>query len=83
MAAAEVAHTPLSLADARKFGAVFAYGNFLTVLLNFIIVAFCVFLLIKGLNRLAKKNKEEAAAEPPAPPADIELLTEIRDLLKK
>lgn len=83
VAAAEAAHTPLSLEDAKKFGAVFAYGNFLTVLINFVIVAFCVFLLIKGLNRLAQRNKEEAAAVPPAPPADIQLLTEIRDLLKK
>lgn len=83
VAAAEAAQAPLSLEDARKFGAVFAYGNFLTLLINFIIVAFCVFMLIKGLNRLARKSKEETAAAPAAPPADIQLLTEIRDLLKK
>jgi large conductance mechanosensitive channel len=82
--AAEQAGHPLSLAEARKFGAVFAYGNFLTILINFIIVAFCVFLLVKVLNRLAAmKKREEQTVLPPAPPADVILLTEIRDLLKK
>lgn len=83
IAAAEQAQHPLSLAEARKFGAVFAYGNFLTILLNFVIVAFCVFLLVKVLNRIAAKKKKEDAAPPPAPPAEVILLTEIRDLLKK
>jgi large conductance mechanosensitive channel len=82
VAAADKAGHPLSLAEARKFGAVFAYGNFLTVLLNFVIVAFCVFLLVKFLNRLVAK-KEAAPAPPPEPPAEVKLLTEIRDLLKK
>ena len=61
------------------------YGNFIQVLVDFIIVAFAVFLLIKGVNALAtarKKKEEEKPATPPAPPADIQLLTEIRDLLK-
>ncbi|HPA57434.1 MAG TPA: large-conductance mechanosensitive channel protein MscL [bacterium] len=63
---------------------VIKYGNFIQVTFDFTIVAFAIFMLIKGLNSL--KKKEEAApapAEPPAPPADIVLLTEIRDLLKK
>lgn len=56
------------------------YGVFLSATLNFIIVAFVLFLIIKGINASKKK---EAAAAPPPPPADIVLLTEIRDLLKK
>ena len=62
-----------------------SYGNFIQVLVDFIIVAFAVFLLVKGVNALAtarKKKEEEKPATPPAPPADIQLLTEIRDLLK-
>lgn len=58
------------------------YGNFIQVILNFIIVAFCVFLLIKGINKL-KKKKEEKPAAPPAPSKEEVLLTEIRDLLKE
>ncbi len=57
------------------------YGNFLQVTFDFIIIAFAVFMMIKGLNSLNRK-KEEAPAAPAAPPADIQLLTEIRDLLK-
>lgn len=56
------------------------YGNFLSGVLNFIIIAFVLFLIVKGINATKKK---EAAAAPPAPPADVQLLTEIRDLLKK
>jgi large conductance mechanosensitive channel len=71
----------LALVDARKVGPVFAYGNFTTILINFIILAFCIFLLVKGMNSL--KRKEEAKpAEPPAPTAEEKLLTEIRDLLR-
>ena len=69
------------LSELTIFGTV-KYGNFLSAIINFIIVAFVLFLLIKGIN--ASKKKEEAAPAPPAPtPADIQLLTEIRDLLKK
>ncbi len=60
------------------------YGMFIQTAIDFIIVAFCIFLLIKGINRL--KRKEEAAPAPAAPPAPSKeevLLTEIRDLLKK
>jgi large conductance mechanosensitive channel len=73
--------TATNLADAKKQGAVLAWGNFLTLTLNFIIVAFVLFLVIRGLNRL--KRKDEAAPPPPKPTRQEELLTEIRDLLKK
>ncbi|MDR0937745.1 MAG: large-conductance mechanosensitive channel protein MscL [Mediterranea sp.] len=61
------------------------YGLFLQAILDFLIVAFCIFLLLRGMMRLsAKRQKEEAAAAPPpAPTKEEELLTEIRDLLKK
>ena len=61
------------------------YGNFLQTTFDFIVIAFCVFLLVKGINRLSKKKEEEAAAPAPDPkPTNEEkLLTEIRDLLKK
>jgi large conductance mechanosensitive channel len=69
-----------ALADARKQGAVLAYGNFLTITINFLIVAAVLFLVIKGMNRL--KRKEEAKPAPIADtPADVKLLTEIRDIL--
>jgi large conductance mechanosensitive channel len=72
--------TASNLADAKKQGAVLAWGNFLTLTLNFMIVAFVLFLVIKAINRL--KRKEEAAPAVPAKPSrEVELLTEIRDLL--
>jgi len=61
------------------------YGAFLQTMLDFLIVAFCIFLLIKGINKLSdlkKKEEEEAAPAAPAGPTQEELLTEIRDLLK-
>lgn len=71
-----------NLADAKKQGAVLAYGSFLTITLNFLIVAAVLFLVIRLMNKM--KAKEEAApAAPPKPTKDQELLTEIRDLLKK
>jgi len=70
----------LPLAEARKLGAVFAYGNFITVALNFAILAFIIFLMIKQINRL--KN-EAPPAEPAATPEDVMLLREIRDALRK
>lgn len=69
-----------SLADAKKLGAVIAYGNFITILVNFIIVAFCIFLVVKAIAKATPKKKAEAA---PVGPTDVELLGEIRDLLKK
>jgi large conductance mechanosensitive channel len=71
-----------NLADAKKQGAVLAWGNFLTLTLNFIIVAFVLFLVIKAMNRMKRKD-EAASAAPPKPSREEELLTEIRDLLKK
>jgi large conductance mechanosensitive channel len=68
-----------SYADAKKQGAVLGYGQFLTIALNFLIVAAVLFLVIKGMNQL--KRKEEGAPKPDEPPADVKLLTEIRDLL--
>jgi large conductance mechanosensitive channel len=74
----------LSLADARKAAVVWGYGNFITVAINFTIVAFALFLLVKGINRMRARAAAEAAPAPaPQDPADIKLLTEIRDLLKK
>ncbi len=72
--------TAANLADAKKQGAVLAWGNFLTLTLNFLIIAFVLFIVIRVMNRW--KAKEEAAPSA-APTRDQELLTEIRDLLKK
>ncbi|PJI44912.1 MAG: large conductance mechanosensitive channel protein MscL [Rhizobium sp.] len=76
--------TATSLEAAREQGAVFAYGNFITVIINFLILAWIIFLMVKGVNTLRasleRQEKKDAAAAPP--PADIQLLTEIRDLLK-
>jgi large conductance mechanosensitive channel len=73
--------TASNLVDAKKQGAVLAWGNFLTLTLNFIIVAFVLFVVIRFINTL--KRKDEAAPAPPKPTREEELLTEIRDLLKK
>jgi large conductance mechanosensitive channel len=70
-----------NLVDAKKQGAVLAWGNFLTITLNFIIIAFVLFLVIRAINQL--KRKDEAAPPPPKLTREEELLTEIRDLLKK
>jgi len=72
--------TATTLAEAKKQGAVLAYGNFITVTVNFLIVAFVIFLLVKALNNMRRK-KEEEPAKPPAPPRQEVLLEEIRDLL--
>lgn len=74
--------TATNLADAKKQGAVLAYGSFLTLTINFVIVAFVLFLVIRAMNTL-KRTEETKAAEPPKPSAEVVLLTEIRDLLKK
>lgn len=69
------------LEDLTVLGAV-KYGKFLSATINFIIVAFVLFLIVKGMNA-AKKKEEDKPSAPPEVPADIRLLTEIRDLLKK
>ncbi|MEN5082586.1 large conductance mechanosensitive channel protein MscL [Bosea sp. TWI1241] len=72
------------LSEARKQGAVLAYGNFVTIAVNFIIIAFVLFLVVKAINRLKRSKAAEAeAAAPAAPPQDVVLLAEIRDLLKQ
>lgn len=59
------------------------YGTFLMTIFDFIIIAFAIFMVVKGMNNMKRKKEEEAAADPPPPPAEEVLLTEIRDLLKK
>ena len=78
----------LSLVEAKKLGAVWAYGNFATILLNFVILAFVIFQMVRLMNKARTlSHKEDAAAEaaapPPPTPEDIVLLREIRDSLKK
>ena len=73
-----------NLADAKKQGAVLAWGNFLTLTINFIIIAFVLFMVIRFMNKLKRNDAAAAAAPPPPKPTrEEELLTEIRDLLKK
>jgi large conductance mechanosensitive channel len=74
--------TASNLVDAKKQGAVLAWGNFLTLTLNFAIVAFVLFMVIRLMNKL-KREQPAAPAAPPGPTKDQELLTEIRDLLKQ
>lgn len=77
------AGTAMTLDALKKAGVpVFAYGNFITVAVNFIILAFIIFMMIKQINRL-KRETPAAPAAPAAPPEDIALLREIRDSLKK
>jgi large conductance mechanosensitive channel len=74
--------TAVTLADARKEGAVLAYGSFITVVIQFLILAWIIFLMVKGINSMRAKEEAKPSA-PVTPPADIMLLTEIRDLLRK
>ena len=72
---------PMTYEALSKAGVpLFAYGNFITVAINFIILAFIIFMMVKQINRL---KKEAPAAPPAAPPEDVVLLREIRDALKK
>ena len=76
--------TALSLQAAREQGAVFAYGNFITVVINFLILAWIIFLMVKMVNNMRRRLEAEKEPAPAAPPpADVQLLTEIRDLLAK
>ena len=74
--------TASTLDAAKEQGAVFAYGSFVTATVNFLILGFIIFLMVKAINRLFEKE-EAAPKEPPAPPAEVVLLEEIRDLLKQ
>ena len=74
--------TASNLADAKKQGAVLAYGNFITLTLNFIIIAFVLFIVIRLMSQFKRKEAAKPI-EPPKPSAEVVLLTEIRDLLKK
>ncbi len=70
----------MALAEAKKAGAVLAYGNFITIALNFLILAFIIFQMVSIMNKM---KKAEPPAAPPATPEDVILLREIRDSLKK
>ena len=72
--------TVATLAEARKAGAVFAYGNFISVAINFVVLAFVIFLMVKQVNRLKAETPAPAA---PGPSEDVLLLREIRDALQK
>ncbi len=74
-----------TLVEAKKEGAVLAYGNFLTISINFVILAFIIFMMIKAVNRMkqAEAVAAPAPAVPPPPAEDVLLLREIRDALKK
>jgi large conductance mechanosensitive channel len=76
---------PVSLETARTLGPVMAYGSFMTVFINFMILAFVIFIMIKVMNNAKKKFEKQEAATPAAPaptPEDVVLLREIRDALK-
>ncbi len=76
--------TATNLADAKKQGAVLAYGDFITISINFLIVALVMFLVVKAIGKAKKLMEKEAAAAPAAEPSNEEkLLAEIRDLLKQ
>ena len=78
----ERVQTGLAYAEAKKTGAVLGWGNFVTVAINFLIVAWVLFLVVKGINRLKERLDAKVAAKPePEIPADVKLLAEIRDLL--
>ena len=76
--------TNLTLAQAKEAGAVFAYGNFITAIINFLILAFVIFLMVRYVNKMRAQfdTPEEPAPDAP-PPADVQLLMEIRDELKQ
>jgi len=71
----------LALTDAKKLGPVLAWGNFVTIVLNFLVVAFCIFMVVKAMNAM-KRREDPKPAEPAKDPKEVILLEEIRDLLK-
>ena len=76
--------TATSLAEAKTQGAVLAWGNFITIALNFLIIAWILFLVVKGMNRLRRSEDAKTGTADKAPeiPADVKLLSEIRDILQ-
>ncbi len=74
----------LALVEARKIegAAIFAYGSFITVAINFLLLALVIFMMVKGINKLKRKEEAKVAVSPPAPSKEQILLAEIRDLLK-
>ncbi len=72
-----------TLEEARKNGATLAYGNFITLLINFVIVAWVLFMVVKAMNRMKRQAPPAAPATPPPPPRQEILLQEIRDLLSR
>jgi len=75
--------TASTLAAAKEQGAVLAYGSFITVVLNFLILAWIIFLMVRSVNSMRKRWEKEEPASSEEPPVDVQLLTEIRDLLKR
>ena len=75
--------TATTLAEAQKQGAVLAWGNFVTMVVNFLIIAFVLFLIVKAMNSAKKAEPAAAPAAPPAPPRSEVLLEQIRDALAK
>ncbi len=75
--------TATTLAEAKKAGAVLAYGNFITIALNFVILAFIIFLMVKQMNRLKHEATPPPPAAPPPTPEEVLLLREIRDALSR
>ncbi|AMO23813.1 large conductance mechanosensitive channel protein MscL [Ramlibacter solisilvae] len=78
------AGTPMALSDLKKAGVpVLAYGNFITVVVNFILLAWIIFLMVRAINRLRRQQEQDqAAAAAPPEPEDVRLLREIRDSLR-
>ena len=72
-----------TLKAAKEQGAVLAYGSFISAVINFLIIAFVIFMIVKSINSMSVKKEEEEKAAPPPPPAQEVLLSEIRDLLAK
>ena len=75
--------TATTLAEAKKAGAVLAYGSFVTIVLNFVILAFIIFMMVKQLNRMKREAPPPAPAAPPPTPEDVVLLRQIRDALTR
>jgi large conductance mechanosensitive channel len=73
--------TATALTEAKKQGAVLAWGNFITVTINFVVIAWVLFLVVKAMNRLRRREDNKLDAWGPELPADVKLLAEIRDLL--